>query len=233
MAGKEICDCLLSFYRFWRDLFWTIFFHVGFREANSKIQLRLLIILLILIIKYLNQYFTENFPVSLLPTSWVKFSIYLNIYLNLLREVYICICKRTCEEYREMENMLLRNLMCSVKSSSTTTFESNNWWSSYGQGIQFSSVQSLCHVWFFTTDCSTPGFPVHHHHLELAQTHIYWLSDAMQPSCLLSSPSPPAFNLSQHQELFQWVSPLHHVDKVLELQFQHQSFQWIFRTDFL
>ena len=54
-----------------------------------------------------------------------------------------------------------------------------------------------------------------------------------QPSHPLSSPSPPAFNLSQHQSLFQWVSSLHHVAKVLELQLQHQSFQWMFRIDFL
>ena len=59
------------------------------------------------------------------------------------------------------------------------------------------------------------------------------LSDAIQPSPPLSSPSSPAFSLSQHQGLFQWVGSLHQVAKVLELQLQHQSFQWIFRTDFL
>ena len=55
-------------------------------------------------------------------------------------------------------------------------------------------------------DCSTPGFPDLHHLLELAQTHVHWISDAIQPSHLLSSPSPPALNLSQNQGLFQWVS---------------------------
>ena len=80
-------------------------------------------------------------------------------------------------------------------------------------------------------DCSTPGFPVHHQLPETAQTHVRQVSDAIQPSHLLSSPSPPAFNLSQHQGLFQWVSSLYQVAKVLELQ--HQPFQWIFRTDFL
>ena len=68
---------------------------------------------------------------------------------------------------------------------------------------------------------------------ELAQTHVHWIGDATQPSHPLSSPSPPAFNLSQRQGLFQWVSSLHQVARVLELQLQHQSFQWIFRTDFL
>ena len=79
------------------------------------------------------------------------------------------------------------------------------------------SRSSLCDP----TDCNSLGFPVFHHLLELAQTHVHWVSDAMQPSRPLSSPSPPAFNLSQHQGLFQWVSSLHQVAKVLELQLQH------------
>ena len=82
-------------------------------------------------------------------------------------------------------------------------------------------------------DCSTLGFPVHHQHLELAQTHVRWVGDAIQPSHPLLSPSSPSFSLSQHQGLFQWVSSLHQVAQVLELQLQHQSFQWICRTDFL
>ena len=81
-------------------------------------------------------------------------------------------------------------------------------------------------------DCSTPGFPVLYYLPELAQTHILWVSDAIQPSCSLSSHSL-AFNLSQHQGIFQWVSSLHEMAKVLELQLQHQSFQRIFRVDFL
>ena len=64
-------------------------------------------------------------------------------------------------------------------------------------------------------------------------SNLWPLSDAIQPSHPLSSPSPPTFNLFQHQGLFQWVSFLYQVAKVLELQLQHQSFQWIFRTDFL
>ena len=64
-------------------------------------------------------------------------------------------------------------------------------------------------------------------------THVHWVGDAIQPSHPLSSPSPPAFNLSQHQGLFQWVSSSHQVAKGLEFQLQHQSFQCIFRTDFL
>ena len=64
-------------------------------------------------------------------------------------------------------------------------------------------------------------------------THVHWVSDAIQPSHPLSSPSPPAFSLSQHQGLFQWVSSSHQVAKVLELQLQYQSFQLVFRLNFL
>ena len=85
---------------------------------------------------------------------------------------------------------------------------------------------------------STPGLPVHHQLLEATQTHVHWVSDATQPSHPLSSPSPPALNLSQHQGLFQWVSSSYQVAKVLEFQLQHQSFQWTpglisFRMDWL
>ena len=94
------------------------------------------------------------------------------------------------------------------------------------------SVQSLCHVWLFATrwttacqaslsitnSCSPPN-------------HVHWGGDAIQPSHPLSSPSPPVLNLSQHQGLFQWVSSLHQVAKVLEFQLQHQYFQWTPKTD--
>ena len=76
-----------------------------------------------------------------------------------------------------------------------------------------------------------PGFPVHHQLPDLAQTHVHWVSDAIQPSRPLSSPS--AFNLSQHQGLFQWVSSLHQVARVLEFQLQHQSLQLILMVDIL
>ena len=98
--------------------------------------------------------------------------------------------------------------------------------------VQFSSVTQLCPTLCNPMDYSTPGLPVHHQLPEFIQTHFHWVGDAMQPSHLLLSPSPPAFNLSQHQGLFQWVSYLHRVAKVLEFQLQHQSFQGIFRTDF-
>ena len=99
--------------------------------------------------------------------------------------------------------------------------------------IQFSSVTQSCPTLCDPMDCSMPGFPVHHELLELTQTHVRWVGDAIQPSSLLSSPYPPAFNHSQHQGFFKWVSSSHQVAKGLEFQLQHQSFQWIFRTDFL
>ena len=74
-------------------------------------------------------------------------------------------------------------------------------------------------------DCSTPGFPDHHQLREFTQTHVHQVSDAIQPSHPPSSPSPPAFNLSQPQGLSQGVISLHQVAKVLEFQLQHQSFQ--------
>ena len=69
--------------------------------------------------------------------------------------------------------------------------------------VQFSSVTQSCPTLCDPMDCSTPGFPVHHQLPELAQTHVHWVSEAIQPSHPLSSPSPPAFHLSQHQGLFQ------------------------------
>ena len=80
---------------------------------------------------------------------------------------------------------------------------------------------------------STPRLPVHHQLPESTQTHVHRVNDAIQPSHPLSSPSPPALNLSQHQGLFKWVSSSHQVDKVLEFQLQHQSFQWTPGTDLL
>ena len=79
---------------------------------------------------------------------------------------------------------------------------------------QFSSVTQSYPILCNPMDCSTPGLPVHHQLPEFTQTHIHWVGNAIQPSHPLSSSSPPAFNLSQHQDLFKWVSFLHQVAKV-------------------
>ena len=83
---------------------------------------------------------------------------------------------------------------------------------------QLSSVAQLCPTLCNPVDCGMPGFPVHHQLLELAQIHIHRVSDAIQPSYPLSSPSLPASNLSQHQGLFQWLSSSHQVTEVQEFQ---------------
>ena len=98
--------------------------------------------------------------------------------------------------------------------------------------VQFSSVAQSCPTLCDLMDCSTAGLPVYHQLPKFTQTHVHWVGDAIQPSHLLWSPSP-AFSLSQNQGLLQWVSSLHQVAKILEFQLHHQSFRWIFRTDFL
>ena len=79
--------------------------------------------------------------------------------------------------------------------------------------IQFCSVAQSCLTLCDPMDCSTPGLPVHHQFPELTETHVHRVSDAIQPSHPLSSPSPPAFDLSHHQGLFQWVSSSYQVAK--------------------
>ena len=92
--------------------------------------------------------------------------------------------------------------------------------------VHLSSVAQSCPTLCDPMDRSTPGLPVHHQLLKSTQTHVHRVSDAIQPSHPLLSPSPPAPSTSQHQGLFQWVNTWHEVAKVLEFQLQHQSFQW-------
>ena len=99
--------------------------------------------------------------------------------------------------------------------------------------VKFSLVAQSCPTLCNPMNRSTPGLPVHHQLPEFTQTQVHRVSDAIQPSHPLSSPSPSALNLSQHQGLFKWVSSLHQVAKVLEFQLQHRSFQWTLRTDLL
>ena len=99
--------------------------------------------------------------------------------------------------------------------------------------VQFSLVAQLCPTFCDPTNHSTPGLPVNHQFPEFTQTYVHWVSDAIQTSHPLSSPSASALNLSQHHGLFNWAISLHKVAKVLEFQLQHQSFQWIPRTDLL
>ena len=99
--------------------------------------------------------------------------------------------------------------------------------------LQFSSVAQSCPTLWDPMNRSTPDVPVHHKLLEFNQTQAHRVGDPIQSSHSLSSPSPAAPNPSQHQGLFQWVNSSHEVAKVLELQLQHQSFQWTPRSDLL
>ena len=114
---------------------------------------------------------------------------------------------------------------------SSSIFSLKSVWSFFS--LHFSSVTQLCLTLCDPMNHSMPGFPVHHQLPESTQIYVHWVSDAIQPSHPLSSPSPPALNLSQHQGLFKWVSFSHQVAELLEFQLQHQSFQWTPRTDFL
>ena len=96
------------------------------------------------------------------------------------------------------------------------------WFSHRHLNASVSSVAQLCLTFCDPMNRSTPGLPIHHQLPESTQTHVHWVGDAIQPSHPLSSPSPPAPNLSQHQGLFKWVSSSHQVAaKVLEFQLKH------------
>ena len=135
--------------------------------------------------------------------------------------------------YRAFELLycqLLINILCLLFSRDVYNQSAR---ALYKASVQLSSVAQSCPALCNPMNHSTPGLPVHQQLPEFTRTHVHRVGDAIQPSHPLFSPSPPTFNLSQHQGLFQWVSSSHQVAKVLEFQLQHQSFQWIFRTDLL
>ena len=99
--------------------------------------------------------------------------------------------------------------------------------------LQFRSVTQSCLTLCYSMDYSTPGLPFHHQRPEFTQPHVHWVGDAIQLSHPLSSLSPPTLDLSQHHCLFKWVSSSNEMNKGLEFQLQHQSFQWTRRTDLL
>ena len=149
------------------------------------------------------------------------------IIINFTKKIYFHIFFDLSIKYSSFQ-ILIFFLICYSLTTRVDTFNAF-----VSRLSQFSSVIQLCLSLCDLMDCNMPGFPVHHQFLELAQTHVHWVGNVIQPFHPLSSPSPSAFSLSQHQGLFQWVSSSHQVAKVLEFQLQHQSFQWIFRNDFL
>ena len=152
-------------------------------------------------------------------------------------------CKRQVTKRHISENWTKRRPVTSVQRTRTTVI-----WNkvvrevSSSQAMQTSSVQfsSLSSVQFFAipwtaarqASLSIVNSLTQSHVRELIQSHVHRVGDVIQPSHPLSSPFPPAFNLSQHQGLFKWFTSSQQVAKVLEFQLQHQTFQWILRTDF-
>ena len=127
--------------------------------------------------------------------------------------------------YRAFELLycqLLINILCLLFSRDVYNQSAR---ALYKASVQLSSVAQLCPTICDPMNCTAPGLPVHHQLLEFTQTHVHRVSDAIQPSHPLSSPSPPAPNPSQHQSLFQRVNSSHEVAKVLEFQLQHHSLQ--------
>ena len=120
---------------------------------------------------------------------------------------------------------------CPLWDEANSVTINNKWNKKTYAVLQFSSVTQSCPTLCDPMNCSTPGLPVHHQLSEFTQTHVHRVGDAIQPSHPLLSPSPPAPKPSQHHGFFQWVNSSHEVEKVLEFQLQHQSFQWTPRTD--
>ena len=131
-----------------------------------------------------------------------------------MSDSYKCRCSTYCRStHRALPSQKLR--LCKATFSPVIRWQlsqkmsrrgDSQWRSPLCHVLQLSSVAQSCLTLCDPMDCSTPGLPVHHQLPELAQTHVHQVSDAIQSSHPLSSPSPPAFNLSQHQRLFKWVS---------------------------
>ena len=118
--------------------------------------------------------------------------------------IHILLCVITCKIYYHIDFQL-----CNAINYNHPAIHS----------VQFSSVTQSCLTLCDPMGWSSPGLPIHHQLLEFTQTHVHRVSDAIQPSHPLSSPSPPAFNLSHHQSLFQWVSSSHEVAKYWSFSF--------------
>ena len=146
-------------------------------------------------------------------SKWIHICIPSCVYIYLC--TYMCLAKVSGYHWSQMCNPPSRKVLRKG-----------------AQMLQFSSVSVVSYS-SQPSEPQQPGLPVHHQLPESTQTYLHWVSDAIQPSHPLSSPSPPAFNLSQYQGFFQWVSSSHQVAKLLEFRLQHQSFQWTPRTDLL
>ena len=127
---------------------------------------------------------------------------------------WVYIWNRTARSYAHSIFNFWRTAKLFSRAAATFNILTSNVW-----GVQFSSVAQSCSTLCDLMNRSTPGLPVYYQLLESTQTHVHQVDDAIQPSHPLSSPSVTALNLSQHQGLFQWVSSLHQVAKVLSFRF--------------
>ena len=166
------------------------------------------------------------------PESQMHGNSLLSISTGSLIEVSNLACSKCSSCFKPTTPVPFPVFLTSLSNSSiypvasTQKPSSQIWFLSFSylsHSVQFSSVAQSCPTLCDPMDCSTPGLPVHHQLLEFAQTQVHWVGDTIQPSHPLSAPSLPAFNPSQHQGLFEWVSSSHQVAKVLEFQLQHQS----------
>ena len=157
-------------------------------------------------------------------TSWLRSDTATHCLVSALT-LYVCVSHPAVSNFLRPHGLQPTRLLCPWDFPGKST--------GVGYYCQFSSVAQSCLTLCHPMNHSTSGLPVHHQLPEVTQTHAHRVGDAIQPSHLLSSPSPPASNPSQHQGLFQWVNSSHQVVKVLEFQLQHQSFQWTPRTDLL
>ena len=156
--------------------------------------------------------------------------LFLAVYLLALYSVSLSLCQYqavviycNCSKHWNQEMWVLPTLW--------KVFSVSPWSITCAVGFVYCcSVAQSCPTLCDPVDCRTPGFPVVHHLPLFVQTHIHWV-DAIQPSHPFLPPFLPP--LTQHQGLFQWVGSSQRVARVLELQLQHQAFQWIFRVDFL
>ena len=147
--------------------------------------------------------------------------------------MHVCMCLIILFDFVARASALFPHKTCTWNASSSFIHNFLNLEAVVVAFTDCCSVPKSCLDLCDPMDCSPPGFPVLCCLLELAQTPVHWVGDAIQPSYPLSPPSPLAFNLSQHQGPFQWICSSHQVAKVLELQLQHQSFRWIFRVGFI
>ena len=147
--------------------------------------------------------------------SWCR-SIWIYFIWALLCFLYMNICFFRFGKFSAIISSNTVSISFSLSSPSGAVLCVN--WHNLLLSHQFSSVAQSCPTLFDPMNCCTPGLPVHHQLPEFTQTHMHRVSDAIQPSHSLSSPSSPALNPSQHQSLFQWVSSSHEVAKVLEFQ---------------